>query len=571
MEEKKTAFSKKFDFPPWLAIAALMLLSWKLMTWGINWGIGLNYHPDELALLRVILNQFVDLQMDLSDWMLTQPLFHVKILSSLFRVFLGEEQVLYLLANNNTVPLYLLGRKISAVFALVTIPVTYLLGKELYNKKVGLLAATFLAICPIIIWNSHYLYNDIPAMLWVTLTLLFSAKILKQKEGEEKMHWYLLAGICAVFSFTTKANAGIAFLFPFAAEFLRFKTNSETKISFKELFSKIKEAKKIFWNKNLAYLLAMLIALPFLLSPNLFDMFQRYTTKFFASGGTEAGVEIIKANPWMLTKLVYSTIISPQFILGVALFLSVALGTLLLLHKRRKEDLLLLSFILPYLFIVGITWLQIYYRYLIPLVPVATICAALLFEQLWKKGAKMDKIKTKNKTSHLGPLSGYFSYKKLAAALLIFVLVYTAAFTTSTTHRFTEDNRDFAADWILSFTEPGASIVSQATFTDGDSVRLPGELNLGEIPNSLAELETNPPDYIVFTTIADKEYFRYIEATEENLNKRAVREEVRGGQSYELVKSFDSKFINKGYYRFLDPYFEGFYISPTVEIYKKIS
>jgi hypothetical protein len=42
-----------------------------------------------------------------------------------------------------------------------------------------------------------------------------------------------------------------------------------------------------------------------------------------------------------------------------------------------------------------------------------------------------------------------------------------------------------------------------------------------------------------------------------------------GEEGFHLVKSFEGDFLNRDFYRRLDPMFAGYFISPTVEFYAR--
>jgi hypothetical protein len=102
--------------------------------------------------------------------------------------------------------LYLLGRATSALFGTLTVLVAYWLGKIAYNRRVGLLAAWFLAVCFIHVRDSHYAVNDVALTFFVTIALLAAVKIVKSGEGK----WYVLAGAVMGAGFATKYSAILA-------------------------------------------------------------------------------------------------------------------------------------------------------------------------------------------------------------------------------------------------------------------------------------------------------------------------------------------------------------------------
>ena len=72
-----------------------------------------------------------------------------------------------------------------ALFGFLIVLVIYLIGKKLFNKNVGLLAALFLAISPLHVRDSHYITTDVPMVFCILLALFF---IIKLRE-ENKLKW----------------------------------------------------------------------------------------------------------------------------------------------------------------------------------------------------------------------------------------------------------------------------------------------------------------------------------------------------------------------------------------------
>lgn len=68
----------------------------------------------------------------------------------------------------------------------------FLLGREAYDRRTGLLAAAMLAVSPFFITASHWIMNDVPSLTLVTAGFWF----LVRGERSNRVPEYLLAGIC---------------------------------------------------------------------------------------------------------------------------------------------------------------------------------------------------------------------------------------------------------------------------------------------------------------------------------------------------------------------------------------
>ncbi len=99
------------------------------------------------------------------------------------------------------------GRAQTAFFGVLTVLVVYLIGKNLFNKRVGLVSAFFLAITPLHVRDSHYITTDILSVLSIMVAVLFMVHLIKSK----KWKWFALSGIALGIS-TTIRYYPIAFL-----------------------------------------------------------------------------------------------------------------------------------------------------------------------------------------------------------------------------------------------------------------------------------------------------------------------------------------------------------------------
>lgn len=69
-------------------------------------------------------------------------------------------------------------RSVSAIFGIMTVIITYYIGKTLYNKNVGILSSLILALLPYHIVVTRQAMVDVPFSFFFTLTLLFMAKYI---------------------------------------------------------------------------------------------------------------------------------------------------------------------------------------------------------------------------------------------------------------------------------------------------------------------------------------------------------------------------------------------------------
>jgi hypothetical protein len=73
------------------------------------------------------------------------------------------------------------------------------------------------------------------------------------------------------------------------------------------------------------------------------------------------------------------------------------------------------------------------------------------------------------------------------------------------------------------------------------------------------------PDYVVLTSL------HYGRAYRERDSNVALWDTVRTGVlPYRLAQRFRAGYLNWRFYRRLDPMYEGYFISPTIEVYQRV-
>jgi len=97
-------------------------------------------------------------------------------------------------------PFLLIGRMTTVLFSLATIYLTYHIGKIHENRRVGLIAGLFLALCVGNFLSSIVVKADVPATFFAMLSLFFIFRMYEQGKRPD----YLLAGLFAGLGMATK-------------------------------------------------------------------------------------------------------------------------------------------------------------------------------------------------------------------------------------------------------------------------------------------------------------------------------------------------------------------------------
>ncbi|HWC29863.1 MAG TPA: DUF2298 domain-containing protein [Dehalococcoidia bacterium] len=109
------------------------------------------------------------------------------------------------------------GRVLSALADVLTIALVFELGRVLYNRRAGLLAAALLSVTVLHIQYAHFFGSETFLALFTTAVLYFSVRILKYGSG-----WnYLFAGLFYGLALATKLSAAPALGIPALAVLIR--------------------------------------------------------------------------------------------------------------------------------------------------------------------------------------------------------------------------------------------------------------------------------------------------------------------------------------------------------------
>jgi mannosyltransferase len=104
-------------------------------------------------------------------------------------------------------------RSLSALAGVATIPVAYLVGRELRGRRTGLLAAALVAVNPMLIWYSQEARSYALLTFFCALSLLYCVRALRVDEKRDKRN-FVLWGIFSALALATHYFA----VFPLAVE-----------------------------------------------------------------------------------------------------------------------------------------------------------------------------------------------------------------------------------------------------------------------------------------------------------------------------------------------------------------
>jgi 4-amino-4-deoxy-L-arabinose transferase-like glycosyltransferase len=86
-------------------------------------------------------------------------------------------------------------RSLSALCGAATVPVAYLIGRELADRRAGLLTAALVAVNPMLIWYSQEARSYAPLVLFGALSFLFFARARRTGAGADLGLWALFSSL----------------------------------------------------------------------------------------------------------------------------------------------------------------------------------------------------------------------------------------------------------------------------------------------------------------------------------------------------------------------------------------
>jgi mannosyltransferase len=139
-----------------------------------------SYHHDEvITVARVIPGSFKDMLQEVKGSESNPPLYYV--LAWAWAKSFGTGEVAM--------------RSLSALFGLATVPLAYLVGAELSNRRAGLVAAAIVAVNPMLIWYSQEARSYAVLVFFCAASLLFFARALRTRNGTDLSLWALASAL----------------------------------------------------------------------------------------------------------------------------------------------------------------------------------------------------------------------------------------------------------------------------------------------------------------------------------------------------------------------------------------
>ena len=398
-----------------IAVGALARL------WAIDFGLpGTGSRPDESIMVTIGLRMASG---DLNPHFFRYPTLCPSLLAVLYALYYGAGRLMgsfhdyqdFLLQDS--APLYLIDRCLSAAFGIATIPLVYVLARRLFDRQVARIAALYLALAFIHVRDSHFGVSDITLVSFLTMSLL----ALEGCGGDARWRPYLGVGLSAGLAASTK-YVGFLMLPVLALVHLYGARGRLRSLWDPRLLA-----------AGLVCVVVFLLGTPFaVLDAPSFIQDVRYESAHLRWGH---GVDLGRG--WWRHPT-----FSLWYGLGPPLLLTAIAGAALLSIRSSRRALVLLAFPALYFALAG-SGRTVFLRYALPMVPSLVIAAAWLTVGASRVAGRGSAVR-----------------QRLVMAGIAAVVISPSALSVL---RFDlllgeRDNRLVAADWITAHVAPGTAI-----------------------------------------------------------------------------------------------------------------
>ncbi|MFH0909234.1 MAG: glycosyltransferase family 39 protein [bacterium] len=513
---------------------AVFALAVGLRFWGLGWGMPdrIDLHPDEHD---YVVGHALEVAHNVNLVMKGAEPFTIKTLDPMFLNYpsflIYLTALIYGLLHQLGILVaqwqaYVVGRAISACFGAATVLAAMLMAREAGANKTGqLLAALWMALLPLNVWESHVAVTDVTMTFWVACTLWASMRLVRTGRWRD----YVMAGAFLGLSVGSKYTAAMTVVAVVAGVFLSGRPMKNT-------------------IPGLAAAAAVAVAACFVVTPYSFirlgDVLKAMAYEHHHTTGHHFGFCLPAKGP-QYHRYLYQVVAAWPFCLGIALYAAAVAGTIWGALRLNRARAVLLVFGAVFFGVTG-HWNFVPLRYYLPLLTVAVV-----FAGMWL-GAWLE--------------ADSAWRRRLGGAAMLVTLVYTLVFTFQTTGRFEDDTRMQAGRWLDETCRPGTSLL---TCGWERYMGMPGneravKVRRGDEKSFWPELERRRFDVIEISSLHYDRHYRHDNRT--YAKKYDALRDPAG--PFRLAAKFESSFINRDVYGRLDPMFRGYFVSPTLEFYE---
>jgi len=251
---------------------------------------------------------------------------------------------------------YLLGRLLTVCYALLSLLMTYLVGRRLFGERVALVGAWFSVLSPLVVYYAQVVRTDLAGSFFGMLSLWLMLRLYDQPSTKNQ----LLAGLSIGFSVGTRYFMVTLVPILIAVDVLIVRQSRRD-------LNRPPSSKRAIAVGLLAVLLGFVVCTPFFildLPTALGSLVSEARPRHLGADGLSP-TENLK---WYLTDAIPAGISVPLAILA-------AIGAVLVLIRRRPDQLLVLSFVVVFVLSTSLSRLH-WNRWMIQVFPILCLLAA---------------------------------------------------------------------------------------------------------------------------------------------------------------------------------------------------
>lgn len=428
-------------------------------------GFGLphtNTRPDETIIIDVVL---AFLRGNFHPRFYDYPWFYMWVTSALYLGYYvwglvsgAFQSVADLVASWRVhwVPFFMLPRALTAVCGTATVLVVFRIARRLWDDTTALVAALFIGLAFLHVRDSHYVTTDV----MMTLLLVWSVSFLLDGHLKRRPRDFVVGGLVGGLAAATKYNA-LLLIVPLMASYL-INVLEEPDRRRKALL----DPRLLLY--GIPFLMTFAVGVPFL----VFDRARFFEDVTLLNQSMATGDLGLGLSAGWIHHLEYSL----RYGLGLPLLVAGIAGTFAILALEPHVGILLLSFPISY-FIVAGSFRNLFFRYVIPMVPFLCIAAARLvtwvappiYTRLAARLNRQSAVSGFRLRARLRPTtmaSATAGGRTAAVAVVAIALVLPSAASVWQFDRIISqtDNRVVVARWFDEHVPAGSSVLLSGSF-----------------------------------------------------------------------------------------------------------
>ena len=361
-------------------LLSILALGFALRIWGISFGLPDLFRYDEITHVEIALklgssglNPGSFTHGSLLYYVLFCEYLPIYLFQHLFGLVASPTD--FLVKNYITDPsmLFLAGRVAQAIFGTGIIIIIYMIGKRLFNKRIGLISAYLLSISFMHVQASHYIKAEMLSSFLLMVGFLFAIHIIYK----DNLKYYLLAGLFIGLSTAAKYYACLGYIFLITVHLL-----SNWELSYQHKY-RVAGLAQVFLKRKFVLASFMVLAGFLIGQPYVLLDFKTFMANFIfvVTLGNHDFIQRTVGLPqiWFFFYTLLNNAIGLPVLLGFLISFS-----LMFKKEYRKKLLILLCF--PLFYLIGIFFSSVSVdRYLCPIVPFLVVSAAVFVDWLARK------------------------------------------------------------------------------------------------------------------------------------------------------------------------------------------